>query len=360
MSKRFFIIFAITLLLFGSLFAYKFFQINLAVSQMTPPPPPVVAATQVQQERWDINLTSVGSLTAVAGVAVNNEVSGLVKSIHFESGQTVKAGQLLLELDSSLDKAQHKSLLAELALAKIRFDRNAKMIEKHFVSQSEFDESKAAYEQAMAAVEASQKLIAKKNITAPFGGDLAIRQVNLGQYLPAGTAIVDLQQLTTVFVDFSIPERDFSKIRLGQHLMITVQAYPDTVQGEIVAISPEVDQESRNVHVRGEINNKDKKLKPGMFAQISVITGRYQDVLSLPDTAITFNPYGNSVFLIQDSDQGLQVYNRQIETGLTRNGRIEIKSGLNAGDRVVSAGQLKLRNAMVVKVDTQSAPGERP
>ena len=360
MSKRILIITAIALLLSGSLFAYKFFQINLAISQMSPPPPPVVAATKVLQERWDINLSSVGSLTAIAGVAVNNEVSGLVKAIHFESGQAVRAGQLLLELDSSLDQAQHKSLLAELELAKIRFERNAKMIDKHFVSQSDFDESKASYEQAQAAVEASQKLIAKKNISAPFDGDLGIRQVDLGQYLAAGTAIVGLQQMTTVYVDFSIPERYFAQVHLKQAIHVTVQAYPEVFQGEILAISPEVDSESRNVHIRGVINNFDKRLKPGMFAQVSVETGRYQDVLSLPDTAITFNPYGNSVFIIQETEQGLQVNNRQIATGQTRNGRVEVISGLQIGDRVVSAGQLKLRNSMLVKIDTESAPGERP
>lgn len=360
MYKRILIITAITLTLACSLFAYKFFQINLAISQMSPPPPPVVAATKVQHEQWSINLSSVGNLTAVAGVAVNNEVAGLVKSIHFESGQTVKVGQTLIELDSSLDKAQHKSLVAQLELAKIRFNRNVKMIEKHFVSQSEFDESKASYEQAKAAVEASQNLIAKKHIAAPFAGDLAIRQVNIGQFLPAGTAIVDLQQLTPIFVDFSIPERYFSQVSLGQQLDITVQAYPESFKGKIVAISPEIDSASRNVHIRGLIANDDKRLKPGMFTQISILTGRMKDVLSLPDTAITYNPYGNSVFFIKESEQGLQAYNRQIETGESRSGRVEVLSGLNAGDTIVSAGQLKLRNAMLVKLDTLAAPGERP
>lgn len=360
MSKRIFIITAIALMLSGSLFAYKFFQINSAISQIAPMPPSVVAATTVKQEKWDINLTSVGSLTAVAGVAVNNEVAGLVKAIHFESGQTVKAGQLLLELDSSLDKAQHKSLLAELELTKIRFERNSKMIDKHFVSQSDYDESKANYEQAMAAVEASQRIIAKKNILAPFAGDLAIRQVNIGQFLPAGTAIVDLQQLSPIYVDFSMPERNFSLVNLGQKIEVTVQAYADHFKGEIVAISPEIDKDSRNVHIRGVIPNQDKRLKPGMFAQISVLTGRYLEILSLPDTAVSYNPYGNSVFIINETEQGLQVQNRQIETGQTRDGRIEVVSGLKAGDRVVSAGQLKLRNGMLVIIDTQAAPGERP
>ena len=360
MLKRILIITVIALLLSGSLFAYKFFQIKQAISQLTPPPPPVVAATQVRQDQWNLSLSSVGSLTAVAGVAVNNEVAGMVKAIHFESGQTVKAGQLLLELDNSLDTAQHKSLLAELELAKIRFERNTKMISKHFVSQSELDESKASFDQAKAAVEASQKTIAKKNILAPFSGDLAIRQVNLGQFLAPGTAIVDLQQLTPVYVDFSIPERFFSQIQLNQKIELTVQAYTETFLGEIIAISPEIDKDSRNVHIRGIVANTDKRLKPGMFAQISIDTGHYQDVLSLPDTAITFNPYGNSVFIIHETEQGLQVQNRQIQTGQSRRGRVEVISGLNAGDKVVSAGQLKLRNGMLVTIDTQLAPGERP
>lgn len=359
MSKRIFLIIGLALLGALALFAIKFAQINQTISQMVPPAPPVVAVAVVLPERWALNINTVGSLKATAGVAVNNEIPGIIKAIHFESGQSVKAGQILLELDASLDIAQQKGLQAEVELTRIRYDRNQKMIAKHYVSQSDMDQSKASYDQALALLEANRTTINKKTVRAPFAGELAIRQVNLGQYLAPGTAIVDLQQLSPLYVDFSLPERYFSQIQLDQSLQVHVQAYEDSFQGTVVAVSPEINSASRNVQIRGLIPNVDKRLKPGMFAQIDIVTGRTQELLTIPDTAVSYNAYGNSVFVILNDANHLTVQNRQIVTGQTRHGRVEVISGLVEGDRVVSAGQLKLRNGMPVQLDDHPAPGER-
>lgn len=359
MNKRIIYVIGLACLLLGGLFAFKFYQINQAISQIKPPPPATVAATAVRQENWDLAITGVGTLTAVAGVAVSNEVAGKVKAIYFESGQSVKEGQLLVELDTSTDEAELKALVAEQDMAKIHFARNAQMIDRHFVSQSDYDQSKATLDQTTAAVAARKSVLEKKRIRAPFSGELAIRQINLGQYLAPGTAIVDLQQLSPIYVDFSLPERYLGQLKLNQTLGVSVQAFPQAFSGRIAAISPEIDMASRTVRIRGVIDNVGRELKPGMFAQVRIESGQSQPVLTLPDTAISYNPYGNSVFLIQNGEQGLVVQNRQVSTGQTRDGRVEILSGLQAGDPVVSAGQLKLRNGMPVTLDSQAAPGER-
>lgn len=360
MIKRILLVLVLTVLILGALFGTKFYQINEAVSQIQAPPPPLVAIAEVKQEQWPASLATVGSLRAVAGINISNEVAGQIKAIHFESGQTVKQGQLLIELDSATDQAELQGLLAEQHLADIRYQRSAELIDKKFVSQSDYDQNKALLEEASAAVASKQTLIAKKQIKAPFTGELGIRQVDLGQYLPVGSAIILLQKLDPIFLDFNLPERYLSQLSLSQQVTINVQAYPDTgFSGEIVAISPAVEQQSRSLKVQARLANQDRKLHPGMFAQVQIVSGKQSAVLTVPDTALTYNPYGESVFLLAASDKGFTVQNRQVQSGQSRAGRVEIVSGLNAGDKVVSAGQVKLRNGMSVAVDKQPAPGER-
>ena len=360
MIKRIFIILVLALLILGGLFGFKFYQIQQGISQIKPPPPTVVAAAMVKQAEWLSSLTAVGSLTAVAGVEVSNEVVGKIKSIHFESGQAVKKGQLLLELDAETDLAELKGLQAELQLAQSQLQRSEKMIVKKYLSQADYDLNQAHLAQAQAAVEAKQTRIQKKRIQAPFSGELGMRQVDLGQYLTEGTPIVSLQQLDPIYLDFTVPERYLSELDKQQAIVAMVQAYPDrTFSGKIIAISPAVERDTRSLKVRAQLNNKDKVLRPGMFVQVKVESGTSLPVLTLPDTAISYNPYGNSVFLIEQTEQGLFVQSRQIVSGQSREGRVEIINGLQAGDRVVSAGQIKLRNGMPVTIDNQPAPGER-
>lgn len=360
MLKRSLILLFATLLIFGGVFGLKFYQIRQAASQFQPPPPPVVAATDVVQENWLSALSTVGSLTAVAGVDVSNEVAGKVSAIHFESGQSVKRGQLLIELDASTDRAELKGLEAEQRLAKVRFERSEKLIGNQFISKSDYDQNKALLDEATAAVQAKRTLIDKKQIRAPFSGELGIRQVDLGQYLAEGSAIVSLQQLTPIYLDFTVPERYLNELAQGRRVVATVQAHQDReFGGKISAISPLIDRETRSAQVRALLDNQEKLLHPGMFAQVQIISDHPLDVLTLPDTAITYNPYGNSVFVIESGENGRTVHIRQVETGQTRNGRVEIVSGLKLGEKVVSAGQVKLRNGMPVVLDDKPAPGER-
>ncbi len=360
MIKRLFLILFLSGLILGGLFGWKFYQGKQAQSQMQAPPPAVVAVTEVKREQWQPYLNSVGSLVAVAGVDVSNEIAGIVKAFYFESGQAVRKGQLLIELDTSTDDAELQGLLAEQQLAQVRFERSERLIGKQFISKSDYDLSRAQLAQAQSAVKAKQSVIAKKHIRAPFNGKLGIRLVDVGQYLAEGSAIVPLQMLDPIYVDFTLPEQHLAGLVIGQQLTLTVQAYPDmSFKGAISAINPAIDIETRSIKLRATLPNAEQILRPGMFANVQVLSSRMQDVLTLPDTAITYNPYGDSVFVVESGEQGLTVQRRLVETSETRKGRVQIIKGLQAGERVVSAGQVKLRNDMPVRIDDQPAPGER-
>ena len=360
MLKRIAWVLLLSMLMLGALFAVKYRQMQQAETQIKPPMPALIAVAVVRQEEWPTQLVAVGSFNAVAGVEVSSEVVGKIKAIYFDSGQAVSQGQLLLELDSDTDRAELNGLQAELQLAESRLQRSEKMVKKNYLSQAEYDQHIAQLQQARAAVAAKQTRIEKKQIRAPFAGDLGIRQVDLGQFLQEGQAIVKLQQLQPIYLDFSLPERHISQLHLNQIIQFTTQAYSDRqFQGAIVAINPALDNDTRSVKVRAKIDNKSRLLRPGMFAQIQIVSGSPVSLLTLPDTAISYNPYGNAVFLVEENSTGLIVNSRQVVTGKTQNGRVEIISGLKAGDRVVSAGQIKLRNGMAVTVDSQPAPGER-
>jgi len=360
MIKRLFIVLILSVLIFGGLFALKFYQMRQATSQFQPPPPAVVAATEVKQADWQSSLRAVGSLIAVSGVAVSNEIPGIVNAIRFDSGQNVKKGHLLVELDSETDQAELKGLLAQQRLAKFRFQRSQKLIGGNFVSKSDYDQNRALLDEANASVLRKRTVIGKKQIRAPFSGELGIRKVNLGQYLTPGSAIVTLQQLEPIYVDFELPERHISSLDQGQGVNVTVQAYRDRVfKGQVSSISPLMDQNTRSVQIRATLPNTERLLQPGMFAEVQVLSDRTRQVLTLPDTALSYNPYGDFVFAIKSGARGLTVQSRQVEIGTTREGRVEIVKGLRRGERVVSAGQIKLRNGMVVTIDSNPAPGER-
>ncbi|MCW5598740.1 MAG: efflux RND transporter periplasmic adaptor subunit [Nitrosomonas sp.] len=360
MIKRIFLVVALTLFIFGGLFGWKYYQDKRAQSRKQAPPPAVVAVTEVKQEWWQPYLTSVGSLVAVAGVDVSNELAGKVTAIQFESGQSVRKGQLLVKLDTSTDEAELKGLQADELLAQVQLKRSKQLLGQQFISQSAYDLNRAQLAQAQSAVTAKQSVIAKKHIRAPFDGKLGIRLVDLGQYLAEGSAIVSLQKLDPIYVDFTLPEQYLADLAIGQDLTITVQAYPGkTFHGEISAIHPAIDIGTRSIAIRATMKNPDQILRPGMFADVQILSSQQKAVLTLPDTAITYNPYGESVFVIKSGEQGLAVQRQQIETGETRAGRVQIVRGLVAGDRVVSAGQVKLRNDMPVTIAELPAPGER-
>jgi len=385
MFLRLLLVIVILAALVGGLAYLKYEQVTAQMAQFAQPQPAsAVSEVRVESTTWQPRLDSIGSVRAVQGVMVNNEVPGQVEAIRFESGDQVRAGQPLLQLDTEVDQADLRGLQASLELADIKLSRNAKLLRDRAVSQGDYDELSAALTQARAAVAAKQALIQKKTIRAPFDGQLGIRQVNLGQYLAEGSEIVALEALDPVFVDYKLPERDLSKLREGQPVEVRVTAYPDQVfTGRIQAISPAVDQVTRNAQVRAELRNPDGRLRPGMFAKVATLLPERDRVLTLPRRAVSFNTYGDSVFVIQqastdgageatgepttESSQAppsgeqpakLTVARKQIVTGGVRGDMVEVVSGLAEGDRVVLAGHQKLRNGAEVRIVPDDGPDD--
>lgn len=360
MANRIIVIILIAGLLLGAFFGFRYWQSRGAPDHGDMQQPPVtVAAASVEQRHWQPYLESVGSLVATREVFVSLEIAGLVREILFESGASVSAGDLLLQLDDSVDQAELRSLQAERRLAQLEYARAEKLLSDKLASQSNYDQAQARLQSAEALLDARRALIAKKAIRAPFSGVLGIRRVNIGQYLEPGTQIVSLQQLDPVYVDYAIPERHLSTIAPGQAVEIRVKAFPArSFGGRISAIDPRIDRNTRSARIRATLANPDRLLRPGMFAEVQTLLPAREAVLTVPRTAITYNPYGDAVFVIQDQDGALVVERRQVQTGSVRDDEVEITDGLRAGERVVSAGQLKLQSGAGVVIDNSIQLGE--
>ncbi len=361
MIKRLILALLLLGVVFGGVFGWKVHEIRMQAAMLGHAmPPTTVAATQVRTETWQPKLSAVGSVEAIQGISVTNEIAGTVKEILFDSGQAVSKGEPLLRLDDSVDQAELRGLIAERDLAAIEHRRLSKLLTDKSVSAADVDQARAKLDNAQAQVASKQAQIAKKLITAPFAGRLGIRQVDLGEYLAPGSSIVPLQMLDPVYVDFTLPERHLAELHTDQTVTVAVQAWPgQSFVGKITALNPGIESRSRTLKIRATLPNPDQRLRPGMFAEVRVLLPKQRQVLTLPDTAITYNPYGDAVFIIREDAKGLTVQRRQVETGETRNGRVSILNGLDAGMRVVSAGQVKLRNGMQVTLDDKPAPGER-
>ncbi|MEY6431995.1 efflux RND transporter periplasmic adaptor subunit [Thioalkalicoccus limnaeus] len=359
MLRRSLIVLLVIAVVVGGLGFLKYRQIQEQGAMFSQaPPPPTVTAVAVRADTWTPRLRAVGSVAAVQGVSVSNEVPGQVLEILFESGAIVRRGDPLLRLDDTVDRADLAGLIADQELAKIRRERNARLLKSRAVSQEDFDEVSATLQKAEALVAAKQALVDKKTIRAPFDGQLGIRLVNLGQYLPAGSEIVPLEALDPVYVDFSLPERRFGEVHGGQTVEVQVAAYPErTFTGQVLAINPGIDRGSRNMRVRAILANDDQALRPGMFAQVAALLSVKEEVLTLPRQAVSFHTYGNSVFVIETADGQDRVQRRPIETGAVQGDEIEILSGLAAGDRVVLSGQVKLSNGQPVTVVPAATQG---
>jgi len=358
MIKRMVIVLLSLALVLGAMFGWKYIQMQkMAALASMPPPPASVATAEVQTEQWQPYLAAVGSLVASRGILVTTEVAGKVSDIHFESGQQVEAGTLLLQLDSSVDRAELKGIVAERRLAEQQYKRREELLDSKTISRSDVDEARLRVDNAKAQVATRQAIIGKMDITAPFAGWLGIRQVDLGEYLQPGAAIVPLEALDPIYVDFALPERNIDQVSVGQSIEIAVQAFPDEVfTGQISAMNPGIDPGTRSLRIRATLENPQAQLRPGMFAEVRTVLPQRPAVLTLPQTAITYNPYGDSVFVIQASGSETSVQRRQVKTGDVRNGRVEIVSGLQAGEQVVTVGQVKLRNDQAVVIDNTLVP----
>lgn len=316
-------------------------------------PPTVIAATDVQQENWLPTLRSVGSLVATNGINLSTEVNGIVSEIIFTSGQPIEQGQVMVKLEDSVDIAALDALRAERKLSEIKFTRSKDLLKKRVVSKSEYDEAQAGFDAATARVKQQEAVIKRKIIRAPFTGLAGIRKVDLGQYVEAGSAIVSLQALDPIFVDYTLPERYMTRLKPGQVVKVKLDALPgQEFTGELTALNAGVDTGTRTLLIRATLANPNGNLRPGMFAEVNTITGEAQQVLTLPRTAISFNTYGDYVFVINKGEQGMSVKRTAVETGDVREGRVVVRN-LPAGTLVVRAGLVKLRDGAPVKIDNQ-------
>jgi len=366
MTKRMLIMLGGILLLVVVLGLGFFLHIRSLMANAPKPTAQTVTSITVQKSSWQPALKSVGSLTAVQGVDISSEVAGQVRSVQFKNGQDVKAGEVLVQLNADSDVAQLNALQAAADLAAITLKRDQAQLAVQGVAQSQVDNDAADLKSKKAQVAQQAALVAKKTIRAPFSGRLGISTVNPGQYLNPGDKIVTLQQIDPIHVDFNLPQSQLNTIAVGQKVSIqTDGASSKMYVGKVNAISPKLDSNTRNVQVQAEIANPGRKLLPGMFASTSLDVGQSQPYLTLPQTAVTYNAYGSTVFVIKQAGKdasGASAISDKIAqqvfvtTGPTRGDQVAILSGLHEGDVVVTTGQIKLKSGTPVVVDNRIQP----
>lgn len=365
MKKRIFFAIAILILLAGALTGIKILQIRRLMQQgaaYTPPPTKVTAAT-AQKATWETLLNAVGTLEAMQGVTVSAELPGKVIRIAFQSGDAVQRGDLLVRLDTSSEQAQLPGAEAEVTLARLNLQRSDQLLAEHIISPAEHDQAVADYRSARAAADAIRATIGKKTVRAPFAGRLGIRQVDLGQMLSDGQAIVTLQQLDPIHVNFLLPQQQLAGLHTGLPVRVTADTLPgQTLEGTINAINPEVDSATRNVRIQAILKNPGEQLRPGMFVSVAVVLPTKEPVLTIPATAILYAPYSDSVFVIEDqkdeqSGEIQKIIRQQLVRLGTRKGDFAaVTSGLEEGQAVVTTGVFKLRNGQSVIVDNSLSP----
>lgn len=354
-ASRFVIVILFLGIVLGGIFGYKFYQFGQMKEQMSQPQPPAqISAVKAQTERWTPSIKAVGSIEAINGVQVANEVPGVIQSINFESGDTVSKGDVLVRLDAAIDEAALRTRRAEAQLAEQEFKRVSDLLPKRAVSQSQYDEAKANFDAARARVNEAEAQLSKKIIRAPFDGRLGIRMVDQGEYLATGTPIVEVNMLDPIYVDFTLSETNLTDVATGYPVVANVAAFPDRpFEGRVSAINTSINPETRTVRVRATIANPDGLLRPGMFATVRTLQPEDVEVVTLPRTAISYNTYGNYVFVVEENDAGDLVVNRRtVTTGQSRGGRIEIVSGLAAGETVVEKALLRLRAGQRVAIQS--------
>ncbi len=349
-------------LVFGGIFAFDlvkslFIKRYFAHFQA---PPVVISAAPARAEIWQPSLKSVGTLKAVHGVDISAEVSGTVHKIYVHSGEAVTAGQALLDLEDRVDQQSLKNLRSQWELTQLAFQRQQKLLDQHVVSKADYDQASANLKQAEANFNKEQELLALKHIRAPFSGKLGILAVDLGQYISPGTVLVTLQSMHPLYLNFSIPEQSLSELALGETVRLMLDSYPNEVfEGKITAISPKVDLDTHTVDVQATVPNENGKLIPGLFAKIELVLNRNEKVIVVPNTAVTSSPYGNNVFVITEKkipdskEPILEVTERVVSLGETKNHFVSVEKGLKAGERVVTSGQLKLHTGSRVIIDNR-------
>jgi membrane fusion protein (multidrug efflux system) len=364
MRRRLIITIACLVAVVAILAFIKYRQIRAAIEGGNwTPPPEAVTTVVVESSDWAGSLNAVGSAEAVNGVIVSADLPGVVEEINFESGSRVKAGQVLVRLDTRQERAQLASAKAQNDLAQLSLERMQGLLKKEAVAQSELDRAEAQARSAQATVAEIQATIDRKTIRAPFAGELGIRRVNLGQYLTGGDAVAPLQALDPIFVNFAVPQQDAGLLRPGSEVRVRVDGNDLSVTGKITAVNSIIDEATRNVEAQATFSNKTGELRPGMFVDVSVLLPTSTAVIALPASAVAYAPYGNSVYVVEDMegpDGGTYRGVRQqfVKLGGGRGDLVAVLSGLNPGEEVVTSGVFKLRPSAAVQVNNEITPAE--
>jgi membrane fusion protein (multidrug efflux system) len=368
MARRMIVMLTVTGLLLTGLGFVKFQQIQTAIAQGAAfqPPPEAVTTIVTQEEQWPATLAAIGTMAAVQGVTVSADLAGTVDRILFDSGQAVREGAVLAVLDTRQEKAQLAAIDAQRELARLTFERMEGLLNERVISRAEFDRATADFRQSEAQLAEVRAVIERKTIRAPFSGVLGIRQVNLGQYLAGGDALVTLQSINPIYVNFGVPQQTVGQIPVGRAVRVTTSdAAGAEWSGRVTAIDSLVDEATRNIQIQATLANPDGKLRPGMFVQTEVVLGASQPVLALPASAISYAPYGDSVFVVaelkaEDGKPYRGVRQQFVKLGPARGDQVAVLGGLKPGDEVVTSGVFKLRNGAAVQINNAVRPANSP
>lgn len=371
MKKRMTLTFLAMAVFITAIGAVKYRQVKTAIAQHSSfrPPPEAVTTVVARVEQWPANLSAIGTVAAVQGVTVSADLPGIVERIHFDSGKTVREGAVLVELDTRQERAQLAAAGAQRKLATLNFDRFRGLRDKGIVAESEYDRASAEDTQGTARVHEIRATIERKTIRAPFSGVLGIRQVNLGQYLAGGAPIVSLQSLDPIYVNFNLPQQEVGRLVVGGGVRAAAEGLAGTAgaefTGAITAVDSIVNEATRNLQVQATLANPQGKLRPGMFVDVQIVLGASNAVISLPASAISYAPYGDSVFIVSDMKgpdgkayRGVQ--QQFVKLGDARGDQIAVTSGVKAGQEVVTSGVFKLRNGAAVQVNNKIQPANNP
>jgi membrane fusion protein (multidrug efflux system) len=367
MAKRMILTLGVAAVLLGALGFIKFKQVQSAVQASAfQPPPEAVTSIVAHREQWPATLSVIGTMEAVHGVTVSADLPGQVERIDFESGKSVQVGDVLVELDTRQERAQLASLEAQRDLARVSYDRAQQLVDDGVISRVEYDQATSQRKATEANVAEIRATIERKTIRAPFSGILGIRQVNLGQYLSAGQAIVSLQAMNPIYVNFGVPQQTLSQMAVGHAVHVAKEDLPNAAfSGQVTAVDSVVNEATRNIQIQATLSNPEGKLRPGMFVQVEVPLGTARSVIALPASAINYAPYGDSVFVITDlkdpsgkTYRGVQQQFVKVEG--SHGDQVAIVSGVNPGDEVVTSGVFKLRNGAAVQVNNKVQPGNNP
>lgn len=367
MLKRMLLMLAVVVVLLVALGYFKTRQIQAAIKEHSfTPPPEAVTTVAAKETTWPTTMSVVGSMEAVHGVTISADLPGTVSAIHFDSGRTVQKGDILAELDTRQERAQLAANEAQRDLAKVNHARYLQLMNEGVISKQDYDKAMADDRQTEANVNEIRAMIDRKTIRAPFSGVLGIRQANLGQYLAAGQAIVPLQSLDPIYVDFSVPQQVLSQVRVGQTVRFTTDSLPGkTFTGRVNAINSVVDAATRNIVVQATVSNPGAKLHPGMFTQVEVSVGGNASVIPIPASAINYAPFGDSVYIVEqvkgpDGKSYQGVRQQFVKVQGSRGDQVGIVAGIKPGEQIVTSGVFKLRNGAAVAVNNTVQPGDNP